>query len=153
MTETLVSLLSDTTVSILGGLLSASFCRTLSARRNRWIFWLGMAVMLIPQGAVYLLWNADLSVDFTCSTLMENGQFILRLFLQLTDCLTVYSGHFYCNSCAKSPICASSLYNSVSSLCNHQGPGERLNRRHGDQCCHPDHQCCAGSCWRGQRLA
>ena len=53
----MISLLNDTAVSIFGGLLSASFCGVLHTRRNRWIFWLGMALMLIPQGAVYFLWD------------------------------------------------------------------------------------------------
>lgn len=57
--ETLISLLNDAAVSIYGGWLSASFCGVLGSRRNRWIFWLGMALMLIPQGAVYLLWDAE----------------------------------------------------------------------------------------------
>lgn len=56
---TLISLLNDASVSIFGGLLSASFCGALSTRRNRWVFWLGMALMLIPQGVVYLLWSAE----------------------------------------------------------------------------------------------
>lgn len=55
---TLVSLLNDAAVSVFGGLLSASFCGVLNTRKNRWVFWTGMAVMLIPQGAVYLLWDA-----------------------------------------------------------------------------------------------
>lgn len=58
--ETIISLLNDAAVSIFGGLLSASFCDALRTRRNRRIFWLGMALMLIPQGAVYLLWDAEL---------------------------------------------------------------------------------------------
>lgn len=58
-TLTLISLLNDAAVSIYGGLLSASFCGVLNTRRNRRIFWLGMALMLIPQGAVYLLWDAE----------------------------------------------------------------------------------------------
>lgn len=57
--EILVSLLNDAAVSIYGGLLSAAFCGALDIRRNRRIFWLGMALMLIPQGAVYLLWDAE----------------------------------------------------------------------------------------------
>lgn len=56
---TLISLLNDAAVSIYGGLLSASFCGILDSRRNRWIFWLSMALMLLPQGAVYLFWDAD----------------------------------------------------------------------------------------------
>lgn len=57
--ETLISLLNDTAVSLFGGLLSASFCGALHTRRDRWLFWLGMALLLIPQGAVYLLWDAE----------------------------------------------------------------------------------------------
>ena len=55
---TLISLLNDAAVSVFGGLLSASFCGALHTRRKRRIFWLGMALMLITQGAVYLLWDA-----------------------------------------------------------------------------------------------
>lgn len=55
---TLISLLNDAAVSIFGGLLSASFCGILHTRRNYLVFWVGMALMLIPQGAVYLLWDA-----------------------------------------------------------------------------------------------
>ena len=54
---TLISLLNDAVVSVFGGLLSASFCGALNTRRNCRIFWLGMMLMLIPQGAVYLLWS------------------------------------------------------------------------------------------------
>ena len=57
--ETVISLLNDAAVSIFGGVLSACFCGALYSRRSRWIFWLGMALMLIPQGAVYLLWDAE----------------------------------------------------------------------------------------------
>lgn len=57
---TAVFLLNDAAVSIFGGVLSASFCGALRTRRNRFIFWLGMALMLIPQGAVYFLWDAEL---------------------------------------------------------------------------------------------
>lgn len=56
---TLISMLNDTSVSIFGGLLSAAFCGALNSRRRRWIFWLGMALMLIPQGAVYFFWAAE----------------------------------------------------------------------------------------------
>lgn len=56
---TLITLLNDVSVSIFGGLLSASFCDALNTRRNRRIFWLGMVLMLIPQGMVYLLWSAE----------------------------------------------------------------------------------------------
>ncbi len=55
---TLISLSNDAAVSIFGGYLSAAFCGVLQTRRNRRVFWLGLAVMLIPQGAVYLIWDA-----------------------------------------------------------------------------------------------
>lgn len=59
MSETLVSLLNDAAVSVFGGLLSASFCDALNTRRKRCIFWLAMALLLIPQGAAYLFWDAE----------------------------------------------------------------------------------------------
>ena len=60
---TLLSLLNDAAVSLFGGLLSASFCGALDTPRSRRIFWLGMALMLIPQGAVYLLWSEQLRLQ------------------------------------------------------------------------------------------
>lgn len=57
---TLISLLSDAAVSVFGSLLSASFCDALRTRRNRWIFWCAVALLLIPQGAMYFFWNTDL---------------------------------------------------------------------------------------------
>lgn len=60
---TLISLLNDVAVSIFGGVLSASFCGALSTRRERRIFWLGMALMLIPQGIVYFLWNEEFGMQ------------------------------------------------------------------------------------------
>lgn len=59
----LISLLNDAAVSIFGGLLSASFCGALDTRRRRLFFWLGMALMLLPQGAVYLLRSAQLRLQ------------------------------------------------------------------------------------------
>ena len=56
---TLISMLNDAAVSIFGGLLSASFCGVLSTKTNRRIFWLSMALMLIPQGAVCFFWNEE----------------------------------------------------------------------------------------------
>lgn len=58
-TETLVSLLNDASVSIFGGLLSAAFCGVPRTRRNCWIFCLGMALLLILQGAAHLFWSAE----------------------------------------------------------------------------------------------
>ena len=55
-----VSLLNDAAVSVFGGVLSASFCGALRTARSRRIFWACMALMLIPQGAAYLLWDAQL---------------------------------------------------------------------------------------------
>lgn len=57
--KTMICLLNDAAVSIFGGILSASFCGALSTRRNRRIFWFGMTLLLIPQGAAYLLWDAE----------------------------------------------------------------------------------------------
>lgn len=58
--KTLLFLLNDAAVSIFGGVLSASFCDCLRSRRNRLIFWCGLALMLIPQGLVYLIWSSEL---------------------------------------------------------------------------------------------
>lgn len=55
----LIFLLNDAAVSLFGGVLSASFCGALNTRRNRWIFWLGMALILIPQGTVYRMLAPD----------------------------------------------------------------------------------------------
>ena len=55
----LIYLLNDAAVSVFGSLLSASFCGALRTRRNQCIFWFGIVLMLIPQGAAYLLWNAE----------------------------------------------------------------------------------------------
>lgn len=60
---TALSLANDAAVSVFGGLLSAAFCRALDTSRNRRIFWLGMAVMLISQGAVFLLWSAEIRLQ------------------------------------------------------------------------------------------
>lgn len=58
-TEIAVSLINDAAVSIFGAVLSASFCDRPN-RRNIAVMLCGMAVMLIPQGTVYLLWSADM---------------------------------------------------------------------------------------------
>ena len=55
----LISLLNAAAVSIFGGLLSASFCGVLSSRHDRRIFWMGMAPLLIFQGAAYILWGEE----------------------------------------------------------------------------------------------
>lgn len=55
----LIPVLNDAAVSVFGGLLSASFCGALGNRRNRRIFWLGIALILASQGAVYLIGDTD----------------------------------------------------------------------------------------------
>lgn len=50
-----VSLANSAAVSIFGSLLSASFCGVLDTRKNRRTFWLGVALLLIAQGAAYFL--------------------------------------------------------------------------------------------------
>lgn len=55
---TLLALSNDAAVSLFGAYLSAAFCGVSGDRRGRRVFWLGMAVMLIPQGAMYLIWDA-----------------------------------------------------------------------------------------------
>lgn len=56
---TLISLLNGAAVSVFGCLLSASFCDALQTRRNRRIFWLGTALLLISQGVAYLICNTE----------------------------------------------------------------------------------------------
>ena len=58
--DTLVTLLNDASVSVFGGFLSLSFCNVPRTWRSRLIFWGGMALMLIPQGLVYLMWSEEL---------------------------------------------------------------------------------------------
>lgn len=60
--EIFVCLLNDAAVSIFGGVLSASFCGALRTSRSRRVFWLGMALMLLPQGMAYLLWSAQFRI-------------------------------------------------------------------------------------------
>lgn len=60
--ETIIFLSNGAAVSVFGALLSASFCDCLRSRKNQIIFWCGMALLLIPQGLVYLFWSAELRV-------------------------------------------------------------------------------------------
>lgn len=55
---TLIALANGAAVSVFGSVLSASFCGVLGVRRSRRIFWLGMALLLLFQGAVYLFLGA-----------------------------------------------------------------------------------------------
>ena len=54
MSETFLSIINDASVSIFGGLLAASFCGLDVWRKHR-VFWLGLALILIPQGPFYTL--------------------------------------------------------------------------------------------------
>jgi len=55
----LFSLLNAVCVSLFGSVLSASFCGALDKRRDRLIFWCCMALILVLQGAVYHIWDAE----------------------------------------------------------------------------------------------
>ena len=61
--KNMIFLLNGAAVSIFGSLLSASFCGALNTRRNRGIFWAGMALMLIAQGAAHFLWDVELRIQ------------------------------------------------------------------------------------------
>ena len=96
--ETLLFLLNDASVSIFGGLLSASFCGALTTRRNRRIFWLGMALMLIPQGAVYLLWDAEFRLKIY-PLVVHLPLMILLVFLtgkRLWPAIAILSAYLFC---------------------------------------------------------
>lgn len=54
-----VSLFSDGAVSVFGSILSASFCNALNTRRNCRIFWCFMTVILLLQGWIYSIWDAE----------------------------------------------------------------------------------------------
>ena len=55
-----LSLLNGVAVSLFGSILSASFCNVLVSRRTRRIFWCCMAVLLLLQGQISSIWEADL---------------------------------------------------------------------------------------------
>ena len=54
-----ISLLNNISVSLYGGLLSASFCDALDTRKNRRIFSLSMVLFPLLQGVVYFLWGSE----------------------------------------------------------------------------------------------
>lgn len=58
--ENLISLLNGAVVSVYGGLLSAAFCGIPGDRRNRRIFWTGMTLLLICQGAACFFWDTEI---------------------------------------------------------------------------------------------
>lgn len=96
--EIIISLLNDTAVSVFGGLLSASFCGALNTRRSLRIFWLGMALMLVPQGAVYLLWNAELRTQVY--PLIVHVPLLVLLYIltgkRLWPVISVLSAYLFC---------------------------------------------------------
>ena len=53
-----IPLLNNGAVSIFGSVLSASFCKVLTTRRSRCIFFGGMALLLVLQGWIYAWWDA-----------------------------------------------------------------------------------------------
>lgn len=57
--NTLISLCNDGAVGIFGSVLSACFCDALNSRRNRRIFWGFIMGMLVLQGVIYSLWDAE----------------------------------------------------------------------------------------------
>ena len=59
MAATLISLLDDAAVNVFGCVLSVAFCYVPRTRRDRWIVWTGIVLLLIPQEAVYLLWGTE----------------------------------------------------------------------------------------------
>lgn len=97
-TDILISLLNDAAVSIFGGVLSASFCGVLHTRRTRWIFWLGMALMLIPQGLVYLLWDAEFRLQIY--PLILHLPLLILLYLltgkRLWPAISILTAYLFC---------------------------------------------------------
>lgn len=55
--STLIPFLNDWAVSLFGSVLAACFCSALSTRRNKWIFWVSMALIPIVQSWIYYLWD------------------------------------------------------------------------------------------------
>ena len=55
----LLALLNGGAVTIFGSVLSAAFCGALRKRQNRFLFWGGIALILLIQGVVYFLLDAE----------------------------------------------------------------------------------------------
>ena len=55
--STLIPFLNDWAVSLFGSVLAACFCSALGTRRNKWIFWVSMALIPIVQSWIYYLWD------------------------------------------------------------------------------------------------
>ncbi len=54
-----IALSDGVAVSLFGSALAASFCQALDTRRKRWLFWGAMAGLLLLQGGICFLWNAE----------------------------------------------------------------------------------------------
>ena len=53
----LIPFLNDWAVSVFGSVLAACFCSALTTRRNKWIFWVSMALIPIVQSYIYYTWD------------------------------------------------------------------------------------------------
>lgn len=101
MNETLnilIALLNDAAVSIFGGVLSAAFCDALHTWRDRLVFWGGMAVMLIPQGCVYLIWNDEFHVRIYPLILHLPLLFLLYILTKklLKPAVSILTAYLFC---------------------------------------------------------
>ena len=96
--QIVVSLLNDAAVSIFGGVLSAAFCGALDTRRCRLIFWLGMALMLIPQGMVYLFLDARFKMEIYPLILHFPLLVLLRILTGkwLWPLISILSAYLFC---------------------------------------------------------
>lgn len=95
--EIIVSLLNGAAVSVFGAVLSASFCCPLR-RRSGIILLFGIALMLIPQGAVYLIWSAEQRLRLY-PLIMHVPTVILLLFLTrkpLWSVISVLCAYLFC---------------------------------------------------------
>lgn len=94
-----ITMLNGTMVGAFGGLLAASFCDSLNTRRKRRIFWLGMALMLMPQGAVYLSSADDMLLRQMYPLIVHLPLAILCHMLGgtwLWSVISVLSGYLFC---------------------------------------------------------
>ena len=96
--STLISILNDTAVSVFGGILSACFCGALGSRKQQVLFWLSMALLLIPQGAVYLLWDAHFRMEIYPIVLHLPLFILLRVLTGkwLWPLISILSAYLFC---------------------------------------------------------
>lgn len=94
----LISLMSDAAVSVFGSLLSASFCDALRTGRNRLIFWCGTALLLISQGAIYLLWDTGLQLEIYPLTMHLPLWLLLYILTgkRLWPAISILSAYLFC---------------------------------------------------------